>query len=104
MNSTVASAAAWPLLKNWNISWNIRTATTLSWLMPPLIDQTMSKIFRVAMAMVVVTVTIEPRISGMITPKKIWRSLAPSRRAASRTSTETPLIAADRTTIAPPGG
>ena len=53
-------------------------------------------------AMVVATVTIEPRMSGTITWKKIWRSLAPSSRAASRTSTETPLIAAERTTIAKP--
>ena len=62
----------------------------------------MSKIFSVAMAIVVVTVTIEPRMSGMMMPKKMWRSLAPSRRAASRTSMETPLMAADRTTMAKP--
>ena len=54
------------------------------------------------MAIVVATVTIEPRMSGTITRKKIWRSLAPSSRAASRTSTDTPLIAAERTTIAKP--
>ena len=69
---------------------------------PPLTDMTMSKIFRVAIAIVVATVMIDPRISGTITPKKIWRSLAPSRRAASRTSTDTPLIAADSTTMAKP--
>ena len=63
---------------------------------------TMSKIFSVAMAIVVVTVTIEPRIIGTIIPKKIWRSLAPSSRAASRISIDTPLIAADSTTIAKP--
>ena len=63
---------------------------------------TMSKIFSVAMAIVVATVTIEPRMSGMMIPKKIWRSLAPSRRAASRTSIDTPLIAADSTTMAKP--
>ena len=41
-------------------------------------------------------------MSGTITWKKVWRSLAPSRRAASSTSTETPLIAAESTTIAKP--
>ena len=54
------------------------------------------------MAMVVATVMIEPRIIGTITPRKIWRSVAPSSRAASRTSADTPLIAAERTTIAKP--
>src|SRR3954468_3942262 len=102
MNRTVASAAARPSLKNWNISVNIRTATTSSWFRPPLVDMTMSKILSVAIAIVVVTVTIEPRMSGTITLKKIWRSLAPSRRAASWTSAETPLIAAEKTTMAKP--
>ena len=62
----------------------------------------MSKILSMAIAIVVATVMIEPRMIGTITRKKIWRSLAPSRRAASRTSTETPLIAAESTTIAKP--
>src|SRR3954452_25389831 len=60
----------------------------------------MSKILSVAIAIVVVTVMIEPRMSGRITLKEICRSLAPSRRAASWTSTETPLLAAEKTTIA----
>ena len=54
------------------------------------------------MAMVVATVMIEPRIIGTITRKKSWRSLAPSSRAASRTSPDTPLIAAEKTTMAKP--
>src|SRR3954447_23608967 len=62
----------------------------------------MAKIFRSAIAIVVTTAMIEPLMIGTITRKKIWRSLAPSSRAASRTSIETPLIAADRTTIAKP--
>jgi hypothetical protein len=43
-----------------------------------------------------------PRIMGTTTLKKVWRSFAPSSRAASRTSTGTPLMAAERTTIAKP--
>src|SRR6185295_12105722 len=62
----------------------------------------MSKIFSGTMAMVVATVMIDPRIIGTMIPVKTWRSLAPSRRAASRSSPGTPLIAADRTTIANP--
>ena len=62
----------------------------------------MSKIFSTTMAMVVATVMIEPLMIGTITPVKIWRSHAPSSRAASMTSTDTPLMAADRTTIAKP--
>ena len=62
----------------------------------------MSKILSVTIAMVVATVMIEPRIIGTITRTKIWRSLAPSSRAASMISPDTPLIAADRTTIAKP--
>ena len=54
------------------------------------------------MAIVVATVRIEPLMIGTMTRKKIWRSLAPSSRAASRTSVETPLIAAEKTTIAKP--
>ena len=54
------------------------------------------------MAIVVVTVMIEPRIIGTITRKKSWRSVAPSRRAASMISVETPLMAAESTTIAKP--
>ena len=54
------------------------------------------------MAMVVETARIEPLMIGTITRKKIWRSLAPSSRAASSTSADTPLIAADRTTMAKP--
>ena len=45
---------------------------------------------------------IEPRIMGTMTLKKSWRSVAPSRRAASMISVETPLMAADSTTIAKP--
>ncbi len=45
---------------------------------------------------------IEPRIIGTITRKKSWRSVAPSSRAASRISVDTPLMAADSTTIAKP--
>ena len=37
MNRTVASAAARPSLKNWNISWNIRFATTSSPNRPPVV-------------------------------------------------------------------
>ena len=54
------------------------------------------------MAIVVPTVTIDPRIIGKMIRKNSWRSLAPSRRAASWTSTETPLIAAENTTMAKP--
>ena len=54
------------------------------------------------MAIVVATVTIEPRICGTTTLRNSWRSVAPSSRAASRTSADTPLIAADRTTMANP--
>ena len=54
------------------------------------------------MAMVVETVMIEPRIIGTITRTKSWRSLAPSSRAASSTSPDTPLIAAEKTTMAKP--
>ncbi len=54
------------------------------------------------MAMVVETVMIEPRIIGTITRTKSWRSLAPSSRAASRTSPDTPLIDAEKTTMAKP--
>ena len=54
------------------------------------------------MAMVVATVMIEPRIMGTITRKKSWRSVAPSSRAASMISVETPLMAAESTTIAKP--
>ena len=54
------------------------------------------------MAIVVATVMIEPRMIGTMTPKKSWRSLAPSSRAASITSLGTPLMAADRTTMANP--
>ena len=54
------------------------------------------------MAMVVETVMIEPRIIGTITRTKSWRSEAPSSRAASRTSPGTPLIDAEKTTIAKP--
>ena len=39
---------------------------------------------------------------GTITLKKIWRSEAPSSREASMTSIDTPLMAAERTTIAKP--
>ena len=62
----------------------------------------MSKIFRIAIAIVVATVMIEPLIIGTITLKKSWRSVAPSSRAASMISVDTPLMAADRTTIAKP--
>src|SRR5665811_2348711 len=62
----------------------------------------MSKILIVTMAMVVATVMIEPRITGTITRKKTWRSEAPSSRAASMISPDTPLMAADRTTMAKP--
>ena len=102
MNRTVASAAARPSLKNWNISVNIRTATTSSSIAPPLIDMTMSKILSVAIAIVVATVMIEPRIIGTITLKNSWRSLAPSSLAASMISVDTPLIAAENTTMAKP--
>ena len=54
------------------------------------------------MAIVVITAMIEPLMIGTMTWKKICRSLAPSSRAASSTSIETPLIAADRMTIAKP--
>ena len=62
----------------------------------------MSKILRVTIAMVVATVMIEPRIMGTMTPKNSCRSEAPSSRAASITSVDTPLMAADSTTIAKP--
>ena len=102
MNRIVAIAAARPKFPNTNISENIRFAmTSVSWL-PPVITYTMSKTFRIAMATVVATAMIVPRIIGTTTRKKSWRSLAPSMRAASRTSADTPLRAADRTTIAKP--
>src|SRR5262245_16950579 len=62
----------------------------------------MSKILTVALAIVGVTGTIEPRMFGTMIRKKSWLSVAPSRRAASMISVETPLIAAERTTIAKP--
>jgi hypothetical protein len=43
---------------------------------------TMSKILSVAIATVVVTVTIVPRIIGTITLTNTWRSEAPSSLAA----------------------
>ena len=39
---------------------------------------------------------------GTMIRQKIWVSVAPSTRAASRTSVEMPLIAADRMTVANP--
>ena len=46
----------------------------------------MSKILSVTIAIVVVTVTIVPRIIGTITLRNSWRSEAPSSRAASMIS------------------
>jgi glutamate racemase len=54
------------------------------------------------MSTVMNTVMTVAQICGMITLKKIWRSLAPSIRAASRVSTGTPLTAADSSTIEKP--
>ena len=62
----------------------------------------MSKILRVTIAIVVVTVTIVPRIIGTITLRNSWRSVAPSSLAASMISADTPLMAAENTTMAKP--
>src|SRR6478735_8549591 len=63
---------------------------------------TMSKILSVTIATVVVTVTIVPRIIGTITLRNSWRSEAPSSLAASMISVDTPLMAAENTTMAKP--
>ena len=54
------------------------------------------------MAMVVATVIMEPQIEGTMIRKNVWVSVAPSIRAASVSSSGTPLIAAERTTMANP--
>ena len=62
----------------------------------------MSKIFSVAIAIVVVTVTMEPRISRHDDPKKIWRSAGAVEPRRLDDLHDTPLIAADSTTMAKP--
>ncbi len=54
------------------------------------------------MAMVVKTVMTDPRIEGNVMRKKVCNSPAPSMRAASVSSIGTPLMAADRITMAKP--
>ncbi|MNL62671.1 hypothetical protein D3C87_1867130 [compost metagenome] len=63
---------------------------------------TTSNIFNVKTIIVVVTVRIVAEMNGIIMPKKIFTSPAPSTRAASRISSGTPLIAAEKITIAKP--
>ena len=54
------------------------------------------------MVMVVHTTTMVPQICGIMMPKKIWKPLAPSMRAASSVSSGTPRSAAERMTMAKP--
>jgi hypothetical protein len=60
----------------------------------------MSKTFMTPISTVMKTVMIVALICGMMTLKKIRRSLAPSIRAASMVSSGVPLIAADSSTMA----
>ena len=62
----------------------------------------MSKTLSTMINTVMKTVMSVPRICGTITFMKIWNSLAPSIRAASRVSSGTDLIADDSKTIANP--
>jgi len=70
--------------------------------LPFVIVRTMSKIFRTAIMIVVATTMRVPRIIGMVTLLKSFQPTAPSSSAASTTSIEIALMAADRTTMANP--
>ncbi len=70
--------------------------------LPPVDALTMSNTLSAAMTVVVITVMIVGRIDGMTTLKNTWRSVAPSIRAASSIESGTPLIAAEKTTVAKP--
>ena len=62
----------------------------------------MSKTFMTPMSTVMKTVITVGQICGTTTRKKVWRSLAPSIRAASRVSVGTPLTAAESSTMENP--
>src|SRR5699024_9690027 len=68
----------------------------------PVIVRVISKIFNVAMEIVVSTTTREGRMLGTVICRNICHPLTPSSLAASMMSSGTALIAADNTTIANP--
>src|SRR5690606_11228743 len=97
-----ANAEARPGFRNRISSENIRLATTSVSKRPPVVTNTMSNTLRITMKIVVATVMMEPRIVGTTPRRKICSSEAPSIRAASTSSSGTPLMAAERITIAKP--
>src|SRR5512138_3526743 len=100
--STTATAVPCPTLKNLYISRYIRTAITSVWKLPPVITYTMSNTFSVLITMVVITTTIVGMIMGTMMRQKIDHSVAPSTRAASRISSGTDLMAADKMVMQKP--
>src|SRR6266487_1786778 len=101
-----ASAALWlaPLLPGDDVAYwsNIRFAKTSAEPWFWYIVRTMSKTLSVAMATMTKTAVSVGRIAGTVTRRNDCQAFAPSIFAASVSSAGTPLIAADRMTVAKP--
>ncbi len=69
---------------------------------PPVITQIRSNVFRVWITRVVATTTMVGERMGTMMRRKMFHSLAPSTRAASRTSVDIPFSPADSTIIVKP--
>src|SRR4051812_35212387 len=102
MRRTTASALPRPNCPNWNDSLIIWLATTSVLKLPPVMTHTMSNAFRAVITIVVDTTATVGRSSGKTIFRNTCISVAPSTRAASRSSALMPLRAADRMTIAKP--
>src|SRR5512146_860207 len=100
--STTATAVPWPTLKKLYISRYMRTAMTSVPNCPPVITYTMSKILRVLITMVVMTTTMVGMMIGTMMRQNTDHSVAPSTRAASRISSGTDLMAAERMVMQKP--
>ena len=91
-----------PRLRKLNASSKKSVASTFVPKLPPVLTRTMSNTLATATRIAVTTTPTVGRIWGSVTLKNCSLSLAPSMRAASRSSSGTALIAADRITIAKP--
>src|SRR5690606_21744424 len=100
MNTAMAEPR--PLLPKVNDWSYMRFASTWVSNFAPVIVRVMSKIFRVAIEIVVSTTTSEGRMLGIVIRQNSCHGDAPSSRAASMMSSGTALIEADRITIANP--
>ncbi len=99
ITATALARPGWPKL---NSSLYMRSAMMSVSKLPPVITYTMSKALSAVMIMVVETTATVGRSSGNVMPRNTCHSLAPSTRAASRSSALMPFSAADRMTMQNP--